>query len=310
VIVAEQRLVVRPIEEREMKRAVSARHLVLAALLLTPASLAAQVDAPTIPRDSIIVTAPSQVEEQTVHGQARAIMPPASSIADPLARFQQPLCPGVMGLDEASARLMIERVHHNARQLGLAVDEREGCGVNFAIAFVTDPAAEFETIAKADHPLVKGLSYWERKRVREQSGPVRAWNVTSLRSSNGLTTSGRPPQVESTQVSRLNLGARRDIELSVVTIALDSAAGMDAVALADYATLRGLARAEPPSDGASYSTILELFDLGAAAPQRLTPFDMAYLRMTYAGAGQETATSALNGLAALMREEAEGSQAQ
>lgn len=276
-----------------------------AVLLLAPAALAAQAPGENPPgRDRIIVTAPSQVQESTARGQARQIMPPAFSSSDPLARFQKPLCAGVLGLDEATARLMIERIAHNARQLGLAVEEQEGCSANLLVAFVPDPAAEFETLAGADHELVDALSFWEKKRVREQSGPVRAWNVTSLRSSNGLTNFGHPPQVESTQSSHLNLGARRDIEASVVAIALDAVAGMDAVALADYVTMRGLARTEPPGGAPTYATILELFELGSDSPQRLTAFDQAYLRMTYSGPASRTAASALGNLPGLLREEA------
>ena len=98
----------------------------------------------------------------------------------------------------------------------------------------------------------------------------------------GESRLGDPPVIEATDSSRLNSGTRRDILASIVMIDTDLLEDLDGLALADYATMRMLARTRPVDNGeAAYGTILSLFDDPVNAPQAMTDFDRAYLASIY-----------------------------
>jgi hypothetical protein len=152
---------------------------------------------------------------------------------------------------------------------------------NFIVAIVPDPRAYFQEMRDTEFKLVEELDLWERKRVAEQEGPVLAWNAIGTVANSGMMGVGNPPVFETTTASHLQSSIRAEIELSVVLIASDAVAGKDGVAIADYATMRGLARTRPPIEEAVVPTILTLFTPGKAAPERLTDYDRAYLAALY-----------------------------
>ena len=88
--------------------------------------------------------------------------------------------------------------------------------------------------------------------------------------------------------SKIYLATREDIEFVVVLFDLEKMKGKTLVQLADYATMRGLARTRPV-EGAENSgdqameTILALFDPGSPPPAEMTEFDRAYLAALYDG---------------------------
>ena len=233
--------------------------------------------------------------------QARAITPRTASIASPLARMQRPVCPGVFGAEEASALQIISRIRRNAELVGLEALRGVPCDANVVIAFVDDPLAEFEQLRSAKHYLADGLDFGEAKRVREIEGPVLAWNVVTTRTRDGMLASGDPPVFASTAISRTELGVREDIEISVVMIQRDRVAGLDPVAIADYATMRALAKTDPPETATTFGTVLELFSDGVEAPPyELTAFDIAYLTSLYRSQANQPASLAMRDVGDLM----------
>ncbi len=251
--------------------------------------------------DTILVEGEREGRNREARDQAREITSRPGSVAAPLARFQRPICPGVFGASEESARLMIDRILHNAERVGLETVDGEGCTANIVVAFVDDPQDEFRQLRTANHYLADGLSFWDAKRVTEQEGPVLAWNVTITRTRDGqLPPRGKPPVYETTASGRTDLGVREDIEVSVVMVRRDAVGTMDAVTLADYATMRALAQTEPPHGDTAFGTVLTLFDEGAAAPDRLTDFDLAYLTSLYRSAPNTPSRMALDDVGRLM----------
>lgn len=276
---------------RKSGLAMLARLACLAALPFAPQAAAQDRD------DPIVVEADRQqleVDSGEVRSQARAVTPRGAVLGEPLARFQDPICPGVWGLSAASAQYIIDRIYFNAEAAGIAIDLREGCGANVIVAFVDEPQAEFAEMVAGRHRLVNGLSFDERKRVRETRGPVLAWNIVATRTRDGQDRDGRPPVFESTEISRLNAGTRRDMLASVIMLDTDLLEDLDGLALADYATMRTLARTLPvEQDAAAYRTILSLFDDPVNAPQSLTDFDRAYLASLYSGRANQPGQLAL-----------------
>lgn len=228
----------------------------------------------------ITVQAEREKRHQEATQQAREITPRSRTIASAIARFQEPICPGTLGLDPESARLVNDRIMYNAEMIGLPVAEGEGCEANIIVAIVPDPREDFADLRKRDHPLVRGVSFWERKRISWQEGPVLAWNVTQTKTRDGQGRSGGAA-FDTTDSSRLSLGTRLDILLSVILIDDDVIGDADGVALADYATMRALAQTQPPEGDTTFGTVLAMFNEDAISSQRLTEFDLAYLRSIY-----------------------------
>lgn len=233
--------------------------------------------------------------------QAREITPRTSSIAAPLARMQAPVCPGVFGAELQTAYQIIGRIRSNAERIGHEVIRGEPCAANVIVAFVDDPQDEFEQLRDANHYTVRNLDYWDAKRVREQQGPVMAWNVTATMSRDGISGFGQPPTFSSTAISRTELGVRNDIGISVVLISREAIADMDTIAVADYVTMRALAQTRVPEGATQLGTILELFEPGVEAPPyRLTAFDEAYLRSLYRNQANTPSRLALRDVGRLM----------
>ena len=62
----------------------------------------------------------------------------AQSDEDPIARFEDPLCPGVAGLTQDAAEAMVGRIRANAEALGLRLAQNGDCRANLDVAFVKD----------------------------------------------------------------------------------------------------------------------------------------------------------------------------
>ena len=99
------------------------------------------------------------------------------------------------------------------------------------------------------------------------------------------------------------LKTRSDIQKSVVLIDIPAIDGLSAKQIADYATMRGLAKTRPVAGAATYGTILNLFAPDAGHPAGLTTFDIAYLKTLYSNAPNIVAAAKLGGLKYQMRKQ-------
>ncbi|MEL1251195.1 hypothetical protein [Aurantiacibacter gilvus] len=294
----------------------------LCASLTAPAVAQDVVDA--VERDrrgDIVVEGDRIVDGEEVGRLGRDITPRPSTSQDPLARFQRPICPGVWGLSPENAQLVIDRMYDNAERAGVDINEDPECGANVWVIFVDDPQETFQQLRDENAFLVRGLDYWKRKAVTEQEGPVLAWNVIGIYNEEGMpvaspsetaaaATDARAlgdgiPGNTVTTMSRTRTAIRQDIELSVMLVQRSAIAGLDAVALGDYATMRTLAQTRPPRRENAYDTVLTLFDEDdVSPPDRLTDFDLAYLQSLYSSREDRPSRMALRNVDELMEIEA------
>lgn len=244
--------------------------------------------------DVIVVEGDRAVTVRDVRQQAGSVTPRAGTANAPLARMRREICAGVYGLAPDSARLVIDRIYYNAEAVGLTVSQEEGCTANVVVAVVDDPHAQFAELRRVSSPLVEGIDLWERKRVANQQGPAIAWNAIATTAYDGsIPNGGRPPVFESTMSGRTETHTLREIMVSVVLVDSEAIASLDGVTLADYATMRTLAHTRAPIDDISAPTVLGLFT-SDAAPDRLTAFDMGYLRSLYGGPGDRPMSYAMS----------------
>jgi hypothetical protein len=258
----------------------------LAALMLATAAPAQQT--PPAPSSADIVVNARKAAPAEVHKQAIAI----TKMDDdpyrmPLAQYQDPVCPGVMGMTRDNAVLMIDRIRFDAGRVGVRV-AKDGCSPNLLVIFTRDGRATMQDLAHRRPYLFDQLNATEIGALTAEPGPVRSWTNTSIRTRDGMAMAGggmvntKPVLQMWAAHSKIYLTNRLDIETAVVMIDLAAIDGKPVVQIADYVAMRGLARTKAAGGDNALGTILSLFTPGAQPPYEMTPFDIAYLQSVYA----------------------------
>jgi hypothetical protein len=236
-----------------------------------------------------------------------ALLAPLPALAqadeEPLARFEDPLCPGVLGLKQDAAELMVGRLRANAEMLGLRMAADGACEANFVVAFVADGQAFLSLLQDRSSYIFAEMTRDERVALLADPGPARALLRVRARTRDGMPISRREnlAQLPTTTMwmahSKIYSATRNDILSAIVLFDRDAVRGINLTQLADYATFRALAQQMPGPEAAGEATILTLFDAGAARPAELTAFDRAWLGRLYAGPANLPAPAKLADLA-------------
>jgi len=282
-------------------------------LLVSPALAQSASEQPDGVGDAEIVVTAELPTSTEVTRQAREITQPTGIRYAPLPRFEgDRLCPGVLGLKGDYAALVIDRIRANAERFGLWMTEDDGtCTPNFVVAFVDDGQATLGRIADERYWLFIDMPRDERLALLAEDGPARVWTTTQARTRDGMPLPRRPDgrqvsAMSSGGVARVALPVREDITGVLVLFDRDKVRGKTLVQLADYATMRGLARTRPvDGDGNAMDTILALFDADHEPPAQLTAFDLAYLGALYDGQANTTGLTRVLGVARELRRQAE-----
>lgn len=267
--------------------------------ILIAAACLAVADGPALAQDrapgqdDILVTGQRGEEpaRRDISRQARAITRPQNMYDVPLARFQNRLCPGVMGLRTDHALMVVDRIRAHATDLKMWMAPDDGtCRPNFIVAFVRNGQQQMAELIEANGYLFADVPLQERRELIEESGPVRVWSVIETRTRDGMPVPkaqslSEPPVVSMWMAhSKIYTATREDIASVLVVFDLEQIQGKTLVQLADYAAMRGLARTRPvEGDGQPMDTILALFDESAPPPPQMTDFDRAYLASVYDG---------------------------
>lgn len=260
----------------------------LAGCLLATTPASSQEAAPDEDNQIVVTGQTEQPSSSEVSRQARSITQGGNFRRSPLARFERRLCPGVIGLTPEMAALVIDRIRYNADQLGLGLAEDDGtCSPNLVVAFVKDGQAELAALHKEHVYMFNSMELHDLRALLAETGPVRAWTSTITRTRDGTAIppnrGGETPIAAMWMAhSKIYLTTREDIEFVMVMFDIEKMKGKTLVQLADYATMRGLARTKPVSgDGQPLDTILALFDQDGVPSDELTSFDRAYLASVY-----------------------------
>ena len=240
-------------------------------------------------------------------GLAVALLAPVPAVAqadeEPLARFEDELCPGVVGLKRDAAEAMVGRLRANAEMLGLQMADNGDCEANFVVAFVADGQALLEALEDRSSYIFAEMSREERLTLMSEPGPARAMLRVRSRTRDGMPISRRENLTDLPQTSmwmahsKIYSATRNDIISALVLFDRDEIRGLNLNQLADYATFRALAHRLPDPSATGEATILTLFDAGGAKPDGLTAFDQAYLAQLYTGMANLPAPAKLADLA-------------
>lgn len=213
----------------------------------------------------------------------------AQSDEEPLARFEDPICPGVVGLKLEAAEDMVGRIRARAAEFGRALAREGSCEANVVVAFVDDGLAFARRMRRENGWLFAELSPADREATLHDTGPVRAILRVRARTRDGMPIPRRENMVDLPQTelwmahSKIYTATRNDILYSLILIDRDAISGMTIAQLADYATYRSLTRTLPQTPDTRADSILALFEGGAQRPAGLTEFDRIYLAALYDG---------------------------
>lgn len=268
----------------------------LAALLIS-SPVIAQTDQPKPNDESILVEgqrAPAEtIVRQTISG--------AGII--PLARFEDKICPGVVGLAPAQAEKMLQMIRADVVSLGGNI-QKAGCTANATVIFTPEPA-EFVRKLAVKEPGYFDFSPAGIKQFTAQPRPVVSWHVIEVRDRDGNelgnsrelgmakaklldqpAAAGVPMNarvLRNTAASKLATSSRADMLFGFAVVDAARIQGKSMEQLAALATLHLLLEIKQDAS-ANPASILSLFDersVGATAPQGLSRFDRAMIEALY-----------------------------
>lgn len=213
----------------------------------------------------------------------------ARAVDEPLARFENPICPGIVGLEVESAEMVVWRIRENLEAFGRRLAPPETCKANLLVMFVPSAGEMLESLRRTDAWLFSNMDAAARQRLFAETGPVRVILRVVPRTRDGIVISRQDNLVDVPQApawmahSKIYGAVRNDIVSAQVLIDRDAAEGLTLFQLADYITFRALTQDLPQTEEARAASILSLFDEGGDRPRELTGFDKAFLGELYSG---------------------------
>jgi len=235
----------------------------------------------------------TRIRALVIAGLAGALLAQAPAAAEaneePLARFEAPLCPGVVGLRQEAAEMMVGRMRATAEMLGLRMAPDGDCEANLVVGFVDDGQAFLRELREERRYIFSELTREERVELLAEEGPARAMLRVRARTRDGMPISRRETLDEIPQTtmwmahSKIYVATRNDIISALVLFDREEIRDLNLTQLADYATFRALVHTLPDPAAAGQASILSLFEGGAERPASLTEFDLAYLGALYSG---------------------------
>lgn len=259
----------------------------------------AQPDAEGSSDESIIVEGQRLSPTQVVKGTIK------DAGITPLARFEDKICPGIVGLAGAQADRLIKMIRDDVVALGGKVDD-PGCTANATVIFTDQPVEFVKKMAKAQ-PGYFDLTPRALEQFTATPRAVASWHVTDTRDRDGQELAGASKVsdrkkklftanaalsvgidakvVRQSAATRLYTNTREDMLVGFAVIDRQRSAGKSLKQLADLATLHLLLDIRQDAGEANRNSILSLFEerpAGMAPPAALSELDKAMVQALYA----------------------------
>lgn len=258
------------------------RRLILSAASAAFLLVAGAAQAQTPPEE-----APStEVEGVTILGQSlrEAVQSFVEEVGDAqrdqnLARWDRRVCIGVVNLNARYAQALVDQVSAVAMAVGLRPGE-PGCRPNVLILADSDGDALARALVAEDPQVFRpdigntNLGQAALEQFQSSGAPVRWWSVTYTRTAEFGVTASR-------------IRASHEEALGHVIIILDTSqiGPVSFASLADYVSMVALAQVDAQIDASAYDSVFNLFAPAGSRTQRMTDWDLAYLRGLYEARG-------------------------
>lgn len=256
---------------------------------------------PPAPDDSVVVTG-KRASGPEVRAQASGFIRRVASLPSTgqFARWADPVCVAVIGLEKPLARRVITRINDMADEVGARVGDAK-CHPNIVVIFATDASAWMAAMLARQPQLLVNATLDERKMICSGPIPVRWWYNTRtdggdgqsvghnspalISNPGGMVSNGNALTMDSYSSSLIDSQLRSRISSAVVIVDVTRATGATLGAVASYAGFVTLSRTRMGTrfvDGGE--TILGLFPPDGDPDGHVTgisDWDRAYLKALY-----------------------------
>lgn len=263
----------------------------LAATLLT-APLAAQVGVrassatsqASEEQDAIIIRGERKKE---IAKALRQMIQPTSK-GEQLARFEDKVCPMVIGMPRDWTAKMTKMIRDNIVAVGGKL-EAPGCKPN-ALAIFIDQPNELIAALHEEEPHLFDMTPRAFDTFAKLPGPIWSWHVTDMRDRDGNQLAQGSMQgndfavVKQASASRLYTNIRQDMLAGFVVVDRPKTVGKSLRQIADLVTMHLLLDVKPDAGSRDPGSILSLFAPRAeneALPARFSSFDKGALTGFY-----------------------------
>lgn len=213
----------------------------------------------------------------------------------PATRWEDPVCPKVLGLAERQAKLVMGQVRAVASHAGADLGGA-GCRANVFITFVSDGAALVRDISKRSPTALDGVAPSAREALRTGTQPIRWWYRSELVGKDGrgqmssmpvallgdhgnVPTRGETGTLSQYDSSLTSTQAMRVLRSATIVVDVTKIDGRPLEAVAAYAAMVALAEIKgdaAPTEG----TILGLFEANSVV-RELSQQDRNFLAGLY-----------------------------
>lgn len=238
----------------------------IAAALAAPAG--AQ-QAETTAHDPIVVTGDRIEDRPSVVTRLRQMIDESDD--EQLARFEQEICPMVIGMPADLTAIMTRVIRENVVAAGGKVG-KAGCKVNAAAIFIDRPQELILALHQAEPSFFMNMSPREFKQFASRSVPVYSWHTTNRYTRDGAFLMGKSNK--GAAATRLYTNIRDEMESGLVVIDRQATIGKTLRQLADFATMHLMLDVNWRARRIDGGSILSLFHArGDAQPARMSSFD-------------------------------------
>ncbi|MEZ5957979.1 MAG: hypothetical protein R3C27_12295 [Hyphomonadaceae bacterium] len=246
---------------------------------------------------------------------------------DQLARWDERVCVGIVGLAPEQGQGIVDRISTRAAEVGLRVGA-PGCRANIMLIFTTDPEVVARNIVDERRDLLgyyahDALSTGGREGLEAfvtTPRPIRWWqvarNVTAdgqvldnpyttpsasgreAAAANAAAAAGEPPvgigafdgiQAVRSTGSRTRRATRQDLSYILIIVDARQVSDFPFSAWTDYVAMVSLAQINPDAEPSAAPSILNLFSSDVEnTPMGMTAWDEAYLRGLYRATREAT----------------------
>jgi hypothetical protein len=298
-----------------------------------------QPGAASDPDPTIVVegTAKTDAEIRTEAKTFVRAVAAAPNSSDQLARWNQPICPKVVGALPDEEKPILERIHEVAKEAGIKISKRRHCDPNILVAFTSDPSGVVRVVFEKRPHLARSLPVAARGDLVDGAYPVRWWYDVRMEGRHGeapvgdnpallnsLDTYGGPGfapggsfaqsenqagNVSDYSSSMIGSKSRQSIGAATVIVDVNRVRGRSHDAIASFVAMVALAPLKLPPKPVPTPTITNLFsDATEDRADDLTEWDRAYLAALYKVAANRSADVQRSSMTATIAKHMRGDQ--
>lgn len=260
----------------------------------------------------------AQIREEA-HSFVRAVAA-APGTSGQLGRWNDPICPKVLGANPDEEAAVLERIRAVAAESGIRQSKLKRCTPNIMVAFTHEPGNIVRRVLEKRPHAARTMPVSMRSDLVEGSYPVRWWYELKTESRFGqapagdhpallgaLTTTANGPgagaggqiaqsenqagNVSDYSSSLISSKTRQSIGGATVIVDVNKIRGRSNEALASFIAMVALAPLKLPPRAVATPTITNLFTAASAEdrPDDLSEWDRAYIAALYKTAADRTA---------------------